>query len=115
MGRGVTTDLHAHNHGIQIQHGLPVLPENIQADVPLEVDVGMIDLLRTLDLGRVMWEVLIDSEVEVEGAALVHALVGLDGENEVQDIVRIGEGHFHRATEGEFIEVCPSRPGRERG
>lgn len=68
----------------------------------------MVDLLRALDLGRIMREVLVDREIEVEGAALVHALVGLDGEDEVEDVVRVGEGHFHRAAEGELVEVCSS-------
>lgn len=51
----------------------------------------MIDLLRTFHLRRVMWEVLIDSEVEVERSTLVHALVRLDGERKVQDVVGVGK------------------------
>lgn len=66
----------------------------------------MINLLRTLDLGRVMREVLVDVETEMERAAFIHALVGLDREGEVQDVVGVGEGHFHRASEGEFLKIC---------
>lgn len=43
-----------------------------------------------------MREVLVDGEVEVEGTAFVHALVGLDHEYEVEDIIGVGEGRFHR-------------------
>lgn len=63
----------------------------------------MVDLLCAFDFGRVMWEILVDREAEVEHATLVHALVGLDGESEVEDVVGVGEGHFHRASEGEFL------------
>ncbi len=38
-----------------------------------------------------MWEVLVDSEVEVESSTLVHAFIRLDGEGEVQDVVRVGK------------------------
>ena len=43
-----------------------------------------------------MREVLVDGEVEVEGPAFVHALVGLDRECEVEDVVGVGEGCLHR-------------------
>lgn len=66
----------------------------------------MINFLRTLDLRRIMREVLINREGEVEDAAFVHSLVGLDGKCEVKDVVGVGEGHFHGAAEGEFLEVC---------
>ena len=68
----------------------------------------MIDLLCALALGRVVREVLVDGEVEVEAAALVHSFVRLDGQSEVQDIIGVGEGGFHRAAEGAFelCEVC---------
>lgn len=60
----------------------------------------MIDLLRALDLGRVMGEVLVDGEGEVEEATFVQAFVGFDGEGEVEDVVGVWEGHFHRASQG---------------
>lgn len=42
-----------------------------------------------------MWEVLVYGEVEVEAAAFVHSLVGLDGQGEVENIVGVGECGFH--------------------
>lgn len=68
----------------------------------------MINFLRTLDLRRIMREVLINREGEVEDAAFVHSLVGLDGKCEVENIVGVGKGHFHGAAKGEFLEVCSS-------
>lgn len=56
----------------------------------------MVDLLHALDLGRVMGEVLVYDEAEVEGAAAIHALVGLDGEGKVEDVVGVWEVRFHR-------------------
>ena len=94
------TNLHAHNNRIQIQNRLPILPKNIQAHIPLQVDIGMIDLLRALDLRRIVWEVLVDGKSKVEEAALVHAFVGFDGEGEVEDVVGVGEVHFHGTTQG---------------
>ena len=97
--------LQPHNHGVQVQHGLPVLAQDVQADVALEVDVRVVNLLPALDLGRVVREVLVDGEGKVKGAALVHALVGLDCEGEVEDVVRVREGGFHGGAEGELGEV----------
>jgi len=65
----------------------------------------VVDLLQALDLGRVVGEILVDGEGEVEGAGLVHALVGLDGEGEVEDVVRVGKAHLHRAAERELLQV----------
>jgi hypothetical protein len=57
----------------------------------------MVDLLQALDLWRIMREVLVDGEAEVEGAGLVHALVRVDGQGEVENVVRTGEVRAHCA------------------
>ena len=44
-----------------------------------------------------MRETLADRKCEVKSATLVHALVGLDGECEVEGIVRVWEVGFHGA------------------
>lgn len=59
----------------------------------------MVDLLCALDFWRVVWEVLVDLEVESEASALVHALVRVDCELEVEDIVGVGEVRLHRRAE----------------
>lgn len=73
----------------------------------------MVDLLGTLDLGRVMGEILVDGETKIEHTTLIHALVRLDGQGEVEDVVRVREGHLHGISEGEFLEVC-TQESRER-
>jgi hypothetical protein len=99
------THLHAHNNRIQVQNRLPVLPQNIQTDIPLQVNIRMINLLRALHFWRVMREVLVNTEIEMERATLVHALVGLDRKRKVEDIVRIREIHLHRASEGQLLQI----------
>lgn len=94
------------NHGVQVQHGLPVLAQDVQTHVPFQVDVGMVDLLHALHLGRIVREVLVDGECECECSGAVHAFVGLDGEDEVLDVVGVGEGHFHRAAQRELGQIC---------
>jgi hypothetical protein len=45
---GRATYLHAYYDSVQIQDGLPVLPENVETDVAFEIDVGVVDLLCAL-------------------------------------------------------------------
>ncbi len=52
-----------------------------------------------------MGKVLVDGKVEVERSAFIHALVRLDRQSEVEDIVRVWERSFHRLAEGAF-EFC---------
>lgn len=65
----------------------------------------MIYLLRAFYFRRVMRKVLVHGEGEDERTPLIHALVRLDRKREVQDVVRVREGHFHCAAQGEFLEV----------
>ena len=66
----------------------------------------MVDLLGAFDLRRVVGEVLVDDEAEVEDAVLVHALIRVDGQGEVEDVVRVGKVCLHGGTEGELRQVC---------
>lgn len=105
--QAVNTNLHSHDNRVQVQHRLPVLTQDVQTHVALQVDIRVVDLLSALNLGRVMREVLVDREVEMEDTTLVHALVRLDTQGEVQDIIGVGEGHFHRVAEGQLLEIWP--------
>lgn len=49
----------------------------------------MVDLLCAFDLWWIVRKVLVDRKSEVEASARVHALIRLDGEVKVQDIVWI--------------------------
>ena len=77
LASGVT-NLQADNHGIQIQYWLPILSQDVQTDIALQIDIRMVNLLGAFDLWRVVWEILVDGEAEVEPSALVHSLVRLD-------------------------------------
>jgi hypothetical protein len=66
----------------------------------------VVDFLHALDFRRVVGEVLVDLEVELEPAALVHTLVRVDGELKVEDIVGVREVRLHRRAEGQLFEIC---------
>lgn len=102
-------ELQADDDGVEVENGLPVFAQDVEADIALEVDVGVVDLLFALDFRRLVGEVLADGEGEVELAAFVQALVGGDGEGEVEDVVGVLEGCLHGAGEGEFREICARR------
>lgn len=89
-------------HRVQVKDWLPVFSENVQAHLALEVDVGVVDLLPAPDLGRLVGKVLVDGKVECEAAAAVHALVGVDREHKVEDVVGVREFCLHRGTQGEL-------------
>jgi hypothetical protein len=76
-GNGSKTYLQPHDHRIQIQDRLPVLTQDVQANVALKVDVRVVDLLRTLNLRRLMREVRVDRERKVERSALIHSYTQL--------------------------------------
>ena len=65
----------------------------------------MVDLLRTLDFRRIVREVLINGEAEVEAPALVHALVWVDGERKVEDVVWVREVCLHCCAERELLQI----------
>lgn len=98
-------ELQADDDCVEVEDWLPVFAQDVQADVAFEVNVGVVDLLFALDFRRLVREVLADGEGEVELAAFVQALVGSDGEGEVEDIVGVLEGCLHGAREGEFGKI----------
>jgi hypothetical protein len=55
----------------------------------------MVYLLGTLDLWRVVREVLVDGKSESESAALIYAFVRFDMEEKVENIVGIREFRLH--------------------
>jgi len=97
--------LQAHDDGVQVEHGLPIFAQNVEADLALEIDVGVVDLLLAEDFGRVVREILVDGEGEGEAATFVHAFVRLDCEREVEDVVRVGKIGLHGRAEGEFGKI----------
>lgn len=74
----------------------------------------MVYLFFAEDLGCLMRELLTDLEGEVELPALVHSLVRLDGEFEVQNIVGVFEDRLHRPGQLEFREIWAQRLDQSR-
>ena len=105
------TYLQSHNDSLQIQHWLPVLPQDVQAHITLQVNIRVVNLLRALDLRRLVREALTNRKREVEPASLVHALIRLDRKREVQRVVWIWEIRLHGRGEIKLGEICVERVG----
>lgn len=45
-------ELHANDDSIEVENWFPVLSQDVETDVALEIDVWMVDLLCTLHFGR---------------------------------------------------------------
>jgi hypothetical protein len=90
---------------LYVQDWLPVFSQDVQAHFALQIDVGMVYLLLAEDLGCLMRELLTDLESEVKLSALVHSLVWLDGEFEVQNIVGVLKCGLHRSGQFEFRQI----------
>ena len=77
--------------GVDVEDGLPVLPEDVKADLALEVDVGMVDTRFAVDLGRGVGVMVGDLEREEVGGALPESGVWGDGDFEGGEVVRVRE------------------------
>lgn len=92
VGVGLVEEVdEAVDDGIDVEDGLPVLPEDVEADLALEVDVGMVDARFAVDLGRRVGVVVGDLEREEVGGALPESSVWGDGDFEGGEVVRVGE------------------------
>ena len=89
-------ELQADDDGVEVEHGLPVLAQDVEAHLALEVDVRVVDGLLAPHLGRLVRVVLVHREREREPAPVVAPLVRLDLQHEVEDVVRVREVHLHR-------------------
>lgn len=67
------------NDGIDVQDGLPILTEDVETDLALQIDVGMVDASFTVDLGGGVGVVVGNLEREEVGGTLPEARVGGDG------------------------------------
>lgn len=99
------TYLQPNDNRLQIQNRLPILPQDVQTDLALDIDIRMIDLLLAVDLGRLVGKRLRDRKPKLEDPALVHALIGLDVEEEVEDVVAVGEVGAHGRRERHLGDI----------
>lgn len=88
LGVGLQEEiLQAINYGVYRKDWLPVLSEDVEADVALEVNIGMINHCLTLHLGRVVWVTLSHLKTEYKLATLIEALIRTDNQLEVEEVV----------------------------
>ena len=92
VGVGLVEEVdEAVDDGVDVEDGLPVLPKDVEANLALEVDVGMVDARFAVDLGRGVGVVVGDLEREEIGGALPESGVGGDGDFEGGEVVRVGK------------------------
>lgn len=88
LGVGLQEEiLQAINYGVYRKDWLPVLSEDVEADVALEVNVGMINHCLTLHLGGIMRITLSHLKTEHKLPTLVEALIRTDNQLEVEEVV----------------------------
>lgn len=75
------------------ENGFPVLAKDVETDVSLEVDVGMVDWSCTFYLGGFVGIVFGDGYGKVEGTGGIVAFFWGEGEGEVHEVVWVGEGY----------------------
>lgn len=98
------------HYRVDRQHGLPVLAQNVQANVALQVDVGMVHFRLALDLRRLMRIVGADLKTELELATAIIALVGTDEQLEVEQVIGIGKAGGAGARKIQLVDVfCNSK------
>ena len=98
--------------GINIEDGLPVLPENVEAYLALKIYVGMIDAGLTCYLGRSVGVMVGNFEHKQIGCTLPEAGVGCDGyveESEIIGIGKINRGDLASVEFGHILRVVVER------
>lgn len=88
-------------HRVDIQHRFPVLPQDIDTDVPLEIDVGVVDFGVAYDLGGFVGVVGGHGEGEAVAGASPVPFVGGDEYVEGGEVVGVGEVYG-----GDAVEVA---------
>lgn len=76
-----------------------------QADVPLQIQIRVVNLLQALDLGRLMRVIGVDHKGKSEDTALVDAFVRSNSEFKIEDVVGVWEDSFHCRGKVEFSQV----------
>ena len=80
--------LEPEDNTLHVEHGLPVLPQDIEAHMAFHVDVRVINCGFAQDLGSVVWVRLRHFDVECEFALMVDAVLRLDVNPEVHQVLR---------------------------
>lgn len=76
-------------HKLQRERRLPVVPQNVQTHMALNVNVRVIDLLQTLELRRRIGETLRNAALKVKTSASVVSAVGHNAEPNVHRVASV--------------------------
>ncbi len=90
---------------IDREHRLPVLAQDIQTHIALQVDVRMIDAGDALHFGRLVRVARTDLEGEDEPTTAVVAFVGRNDQAEVQKVIGVGEVSATRLRQLQLVNV----------
>lgn len=98
-------EIEPQEHRIQRQNRQPVFSQDIQAHITLQIDIGVVDFLDTLDFRRIDGEVLANLNPKEKLARAVVALSGDDLDVECKKVRWIGKFNFHRGWKLEFCDI----------
>lgn len=84
------------NNGGNREDGFPVFAEDVEANVAVKVDVGMVDRRFAFNFGRIVGIEWFDEECEFESGIFPEPFIGANVYVKVHDIVGIREVDFAR-------------------
>jgi len=97
------------DNGVDGQDGLPVLAEDVEAHVPLQVDVWVVNLGLAFYFWRFVRILFSNLEAECELAVSIEALVRINLELELEQVVGVGEVRLARLRQLQLIDIlCDS-------
>lgn len=91
--------------GIDGEHGFPILAQNVQAHVSVQINIRMIHLGQAFGFGRFVRVIGSDLEAERESTPSIEAFVGRNEELEIEKVVGIGEFRPTSLGQLEFIDI----------
>ena len=94
------------NDGVDVQHRLPILTQNVQTHLPLEVDVGMVNLGIAVDFGGCVRVVIGYVEFEFVGRVLPKARVRRYRNLEDGEIVGVWKFDVGDSPSIELGDIC---------
>lgn len=79
------------NDGINVQDWLPIFSQDIETDLAVQVNIGVVDFGHAINLGWGMGIMLWNLELKVVGCRCPKPSIGRDGNQEKGQIVRVWE------------------------
>jgi len=97
------------DYGVDGEDGLPILPEDVQAHIALQVDIGVIHLRLALHLRGLMRVSSSYFEAECELTMSIKALIRVNHKFEAEEVIWIWELSFTGLGEFQFIYILYGR------